>query len=63
MNKQIKTKVTVKTIYGSCLNKTQIAGYKSLLKLLKKEAYWSNAFAMYDGFKNYFTPIIDKEED
>ena len=63
MRKLIKKKTIVKTRCGTTLNKIQMAGYFSLLKLMKKEAYWMGDFAMYDGMNSYFTTIIEKEED
>jgi len=63
MSKRTKTKTIVKTKCGDTLNKVQMAGYFSLLKLLKKEAHWMGKFYMYDRFNAYFTPIIEKEED
>ena len=63
MRKRTKTKTIVQTKCGSKLNKTQMAGYFSLKKLMKREAYWMNDFAMYDGMNSYFTTIIEKEAD
>lgn len=63
MRKKTKTKTIVKTKCDNTLNKTQMAGYLSLMKLMEKEAYWMGDFAMYDGMNSYFTTVIDKEED
>ena len=63
MKKRTKTKTIVKTKCGKTLNKVQMAGYLSLMKLMKKEAYWMGNFTMYDMMDRYFTPIIEKEED